>query len=71
MTLIKLDRTGHTEVELDTDAMIAALEKEMNGRMAVVAEEPGKEPTYLRAPEDARTLSPEATVTVMPQLMGG
>lgn len=71
MRLIKLDKTGHTELDLSTDEMIAELEKEMNGGKAVVAEAPGQEPTYLRRPEDARGLSPEAKVTVMPQLAGG
>ncbi len=72
MILIKLDRTGHTELAVDTDEMIKELEQEMNsGRKVVIAEEPGKEPTYLRKPEQAKDLSPEARVTVAPQLMGG
>lgn len=71
MRLLILDRTGHTEVEVDTDEMIRQLEREMNGSKAVVAEEPGREPRYLRTPEQARDLRPEAVVTVMPQLMGG
>lgn len=72
MKLIKLDRTGHTELELSPDAMIAELEKEMNsGWKVVIAEEPGKEPVYLRKPEQVKDLSPAAQVTVAPQLMGG
>ena len=72
MTLIVLNHTGHTEQELDTEAMIAALEREMNGGgKVIVAEAPGAEPAYLRTPADARDLAPDARVTVMPQLMGG
>ena len=72
MKLIKLDHTGHAEVDLDTEQMIEALQKEMNtpGKVAI-AEEPGKPPTYLRTPEQAKDLAPEARVTIAPQLMGG
>ena len=72
MKLIKLDRTGHTELDLGTDGMIEELQKEMNtaGKVAI-AEEPGKAPVYLRKPEQAKDLSPEARVTIAPQLMGG
>ena len=72
MKLIKLDRTGHTELELGTEEMIEALQQEMNapGKVAI-AEEPGKPPIYLRRPEQAKDLSPEARVTIAPQLMGG
>ena len=48
MTLIRLDRTGHTELELGTDEMIRELEKDMNAGKVAVAEEPGKVPVYLR-----------------------
>ena len=72
MKLIKLDRTGHTELDLGTEEMIEELQKEMNapGKVAI-AEEPGKAPVYLRKPEQAKDLSPEARVTIAPQLMGG
>lgn len=72
MKLIKLDHTGHTELDLGTDEMIEALQKEMNtpGKVAI-AEEPGKQPVYLRSPEQAKDLAPDARVTVAPQLMGG
>jgi len=52
--------------------MIEELQKEMNtaGKVAI-AEEPGKAPVYLRKPEQAKDLSPEARVTIAPQLMGG
>ena len=72
MKLIKLDRTGHTELDLGTDEMIEELQKEMNAPgKVVIAEEPGKAPIYLRTPEQAKDLSPEARVTIAPQLMGG
>ena len=72
MKLVKYDRTGHTALELDVDQMITELEKEMNaGRKAVVAEEPGKEPVYIRKPSQVRDLHAETVVTVMPQLAGG
>ena len=72
MKLRILDQSGHTETEVDSAAMIAALEKEMNsGRKAVVAEQPGKDPMYLRTPVQALELHPDAVVTVMPQLRGG
>ena len=73
MKLRILDQSGHTETEItDTDAMIAALEKEMNsGRKAVIVEEPEKEPVYLRSPADAAGLHPDSVLTVMPQLRGG
>ena len=72
MTLIKLDRTGHTELDLTPEEMVTELEAEMNsGRKVVIVEEPGKEPSYLRTPQQAKDLSPEARVTVAPQLMGG
>ena len=72
MILIKLDRTGHTELDLTPGEMITELEKEMNtGRKVVIAEEPGKEPVYLRKPEQAKDLAPASRVTVAPQLMGG
>lgn len=72
MKLIKLDHTGHTELDLGTEEMIEELQKEMNtpGKV-VIAEEPGKAPVYLRAPEDAKDLATDARVTVAPQLMGG
>ena len=67
-----LDRTGHTETDLSADEMITALEREMNtvGKVAI-AEQSGHEPVYLRDPKAARDLSPDAVVTVMPQLRGG
>ena len=72
MKLVKLDRTGHTELECDVDQMIAELEKEMNtGRKVAVAEEPGKESIYVRKPDQVRRLHPDTVVTVMPQLAGG
>jgi len=72
MKLVKLDSTGHTELELDTEGMIKELEKEMNsGRKVAVAEEPGKGPVYIRKPEQVRGLHPESEVTVMPRLAGG
>lgn len=72
MKFIKLDRTGHTELDLGTEEMIEALQKEMNtpGKVAI-AEEPGKAPVYLRTPEQAKDLAPETRVTIAPQLMGG
>jgi len=72
MKLVKLDHTGHTELDLDVESMIAELEKEMNtGRKSVVAEEPGKEPIYIREASQVRGLHEETQVTVMPQLAGG
>lgn len=72
MTLIKLDRTGHTELDLSPEEMVKELEQEMNsGRKVVIAEQPGQEPVYLRKAEQAKDLSPQARVTVAPQLMGG
>ena len=72
MKLRILDKTGHAEPDVDADEMITALEREMNtaGKVAI-AEEPGREPVYLRDPKAARGLAPEAVVTVMPQLRGG
>ena len=72
MKLRILDRTGHTETDVDAEAMITSLEREMNTRGKVaIAEEPGREPVYLRDAQAARGLSPDAVVTVMPQLRGG
>ena len=72
MKLRTLDRTGHTEVDLDVEPMIKELEKEMNrpGRV-VIAQEPGKEPIYLGKPEQVRDLNPATEITVTPQLAGG
>ena len=72
MKLIKLDVTGHTEVECNVDQMIAELEKEMNaGRKVAVAKEPGKDPIYVRRPFQVMGLHPDTEVTVMPQIAGG
>lgn len=72
MKLHILDHTGHTPLDLDAEAMVKELEREMNRQgKAVVAEAPGLEPQYLRDPGDARKLPQDATVTVMPQLAGG
>lgn len=72
MKLIRLDHTGHTELELGTDEMIRELERDMNsGRKVVIAEEPGKEPVYLRSPDSVRDLDPSSRIMVAPQLQGG
>ena len=71
MTLIRLDRTGHTELELGTDEMIRELEKDMNRGRVMIAEEPGKAATYLRSPDQVRDLDPQTRVTIAPQLRGG
>ena len=72
MKIIILDRTGHTEVDASADEAIALLEKEMNRRpTSVMVDAPGQSTRYLRKAEDARSLDPDAVVTVAPQLQGG
>lgn len=72
MKLIRLDKTGHTELDLTPEEMIRELERDMNtpGKVAI-AEQPGQAPTYLRRPQDAKELDPATRVTVAPQLQGG
>lgn len=71
MRFIRLDHTGHTELDLAPEEMIAELEKEMNQGNVVIVEEPGKEASYLRSPKDFKATDPGTQVTVMPQLQGG
>jgi hypothetical protein len=72
MKYIKLDQTGHTEIDYAADQMIAQLEKDMaGGAVAVIAHEPDKGFAYLRRPSDVKKLSDQAAVTVVPQLVGG
>ena len=71
MILIRLDRTGHTELDLGVDAMITELEKDMNLGRVMIAEEPGKAATYLREAGEVRDLDPQTRITVAPQLQGG
>lgn len=73
MKFIKLDHTGHTEIDYAADQMIAQLEKELGSgnNVVVIAQELKKPPMYVRRPSDVKDLSEDATVTVVPQLVGG
>lgn len=71
MKLVKLDRTGHTELDLAPEDMIRELETEMNRGKVAIAEVANQRPTYLRKAQDVRALPETATITVMPQLAGG
>lgn len=78
MKIIRIDSTGHTEVEVETaEAAIAEVEKMMNdpavrGRYSLLVEDPpGTNAVRTAEPADLKDASPEAKVWLVPQLVGG
>ena len=61
MKYIKLDHTGHTEIDYAADQMIAQLEKDMaGGGVAVMAKAPNGDQRYIRKATDVAELDPNS-----------
>lgn len=67
-----LDGTGHTDLELPVDEAIQEIEKAMNvaPRSLLVETAPGEEAFRVKEAKDLQEY-PEATVWVIPQIVGG
>lgn len=76
MKLIRLDHTGHTDVEVNADEAIRQIEAWMNEvgekRLTVLAEpRPGAPSQRVKDLEDLLRLPDTTQVFVFPQLVGG
>lgn len=71
MKLIKLDHTGHTELEMSAEEMVKVLETDMNKGYSAITSTPGVEPSYVRDAKDVLTMDPATEITLMPRLVGG
>ena len=72
MKIRMLNGTGHTDLDLPVEEAIREIEKAMNEipRSILVEATPGAEAFRVNKAEDLREY-PEATVWLVPQLVGG
>jgi len=74
MKILRLDSSGHTEVECTNEEVVGALERMMNSqpnRFAVAVKEPGKDETFTKDLKGISTMDPNTEITLMPSFVGG
>ena len=76
MKVVRLDKSGHTEVAVSVDDIITETERMMNevggkARCSVLVQEPGQAAVRVDDLTTLPTKHPESDVFILPQLVGG